>query len=116
MPNAPTSKVISSASDARVTIVRFRERVVDALAAACMVAGTGLFLLARQSLTSLANGTYLLPVGTTYVSRADFHSAQSTFGLWLAAAGLALAIGAAMSHSRARRGGNRRGLASAEAR
>jgi hypothetical protein len=115
MTNDPNQRFTPSEKAAPVTVVRLRERVADTVAAICLVSGTGLFLFARQSLASLADGTYLVPVGASYVSRADLHLAQSRIGLWLAAAGLALAIGAAMSHSRARRAGVRRRLASADA-
>jgi len=104
-----------SQSTAQVTVVRLRERVADVIAATCLVSGAGLFLFARQSLTSLAKGTYLVPVGTSYISRADFHAAQSKLGLWLVASGIAVAVAAAMSHSRARRSDERRGFARVEA-
>lgn len=116
MTNDPTPRSTRSLNAPRVTVVRFRERVVDALAAICLVGGSVLFLFARQSLTSLANGKYLIPAGSSYVAHVDTHALQSTIGLWLAAVGLALAIGSAMSHSRARRAGGRRRLASANAR
>ena len=116
MTNDPNQTFGRPDKTVQVTVVRFRERVADAVAATCLLSGTGLFLFARQSLTALAKGTYLAPVGATYVSRADLHAMQSRIGLWLAAMGLALAIGAAMSHSRARRVKVQRALASADAR
>ncbi|MEP7344477.1 MAG: hypothetical protein ABI877_04395 [Gemmatimonadaceae bacterium] len=113
MINDSTPKFTPAAHRARVTVVRFRERIADTLSAILLVGGVALFLFARQSLASLANGTYPVPLGTSYVSRADVFATRSEIGLWLAAAGLALAIGAAMSHVRARRAGGRRRLASA---
>lgn len=115
MDNVPTPRFTPTGS-AFVTVVRFRERVADAIAAVCLLTGAGLFLFARQALRALANGTYLVPAGTTYVSRADLHSAQSKIGLWLLATGLAVAIAAAMSHSRARRIGAQRAWERASAR
>lgn len=116
MTNDPNQTFGRPEKAAKITVVRFRERVADAVAATCLLSGAGLFLFARQSLTSLAKGTYLAPLGATYVSRAELHAMQSSIGLWLVAAGLALAIGAAMSHSRARRAKVQRALASADAR
>ena len=78
------------------------DRVLDAGAGALLLVGTGLFLFARYSLTSLANGTYSVPRGVSFVSRADLHSAQSQTGLWLAGAGLLLSLVAAASHWRKR--------------
>ncbi len=96
-----------NAAPVRVILVRTRERIADAAAATLLVTGIGLFLFARQSLTALANGTYFVPAGTTYVSRADLHTTQSRLGLWLAATGLAIAIAAALSHSRSRKRASR---------
>lgn len=90
------------ATESRPVIVRVKafDRVLDAGAAALLLGGTGLFLFARYSLTSLANGTYSVPKGVTFVSRADLHAAQSQTGLWLAAAGLLMSLVAAASHWR----------------
>ncbi|MFN8575059.1 MAG: hypothetical protein U0132_23605 [Gemmatimonadaceae bacterium] len=105
-----------NAAPVRVILVRTRDRIADAAAATFLVTGIGLFLFARQSLTALANGTYLVPAGMSYVSRADLHTAQSRLGLMLAAIGLAIAIAAALSHSRTRKGkANTAPLAKADA-
>jgi hypothetical protein len=89
-------------TERRPTVERVKvfDRVLDAGAAALLLAGTGMFLFARYSLTSLANGTYTVPKGVTFVSRADLHAAQSQTGLWLAAAGLLMSLIAAASHWR----------------
>lgn len=115
MRNDQTSERTASWSAALATVVRLRERVVDAFAALCLVSGTGLFLFARYSLTSLANGTYVVPAGVPYISRADLHVAQSQIGLILVAVGLAVAIGSAMIFSHGRRVSARRILASTNA-
>lgn len=105
-----------TAAPVRVTLVRTVDRIADAVAASFIVAGVGLFLFARQSLTSLANGTYRVAAGSSYVARADVHAAQSKLGLWLAALGLAIAIASALSHLRAgRRRTAREALAKADA-
>jgi hypothetical protein len=93
MPEANESRPV-------VERVKVFDRVLDAGAAALLLAGTGMFLFARYSLTSLANGTYMVPKGVTFVSRADLHSAQSQTGLWLAAAGLLMSLVATASHWR----------------
>ena len=55
------------------------ERLWDALAMLLIVAGTTLFLMARNGLTSLASGTHKLPTGVQpFVQRADYFSAQSS--------------------------------------
>lgn len=115
MQNDPTPPFTPAHHVAYMAVVRFRERVADAVAATLLISGAALFLFAKQSLTALANGTYLAPVGASYVARADLHAAQSKLGLWLAAAGLALALAAAMSHARARRGNARGALSGASA-
>ena len=80
------------------------ERLWDALAALLIVAGTTLFLLARNGLTSLANGTGALPAGVrSYVQRADYFSAQSSLGLALIGIGVAVGVGASIRHTLRRR-------------
>ena len=79
--------------------VHAADRLWDALAMLIIVAGTTLFLLARNGLASLAAGTEKLPAGmTSYVQRADYFSAQSSLGLGLICVGVAVGIAAAVRH------------------
>ncbi|MBV6522651.1 MAG: hypothetical protein MNPFHGCM_02799 [Gemmatimonadaceae bacterium] len=107
MDHASTPPFVPAHASPSVTVVRFQERLADAVAGILLLGGAGIFLFARQALTALANGTYTTAGGVTLVSRADLHSAQSRLGLWLAATGLAIAIASAMSHARTRRRSNR---------
>jgi hypothetical protein len=87
----------------RVT-VHSGDRLWDALAMLLILAGTTLFLLARSGLASLANGTMTLPPGvTSYVQRADYFSAQSSLGLVMIGAGVAVGLYAAVRHALRRR-------------
>ena len=80
------------------------ERLWDALAALLIVAGTTLFLLARNGLASIANGTGTLPAGMhSYVQRADYLSAQSSLGLGLIGIGVAVGVAASIRHTLRRR-------------
>ena len=86
-------------------VVHSAERLWDALAMLLIVSGTTLFLLARNGLASLAEGTQDLPPGvTSYVQRADYFSAQSSLGLVLIGVGVATGLGAAVRHAVRRRG------------
>ncbi|MFN8581266.1 MAG: hypothetical protein U0163_09860 [Gemmatimonadaceae bacterium] len=106
----------ASTAPVRVIVVRTRERIADAAAALFLVGGVSLFLLGRRALTALANGTYQVPVGESYVDRADLHNLQTKVGLWMAAFGLAISLAAALSHSRtSRRRSAQRPLAKADA-
>ena len=84
--------------------VHAADRLWDALAMLLIIAGTTLFLLARSGLTSLANGTQILPTGVkSYVQRADYFSAQSSLGLALVGVGVAVGLAAAVRHMLRRR-------------
>ena len=84
--------------------VHAAERLWDALAMLLIVAGTTLFLMARNGLASLANGTHTLPAGAgSFVQRADYFSAQSTIGLTLIGLGMAVGLGASIRHTLRRR-------------
>jgi hypothetical protein len=86
------------------SVVHSADRLWDALAMLMIVAGTTLFLLARSGLASLANGTHALPAGvTSYVQRADYFSAQSSLGLLMIGAGVAVGLGAWVRHALRRR-------------
>ena len=84
------------------------ERLWDALAMLLIVAGTTLFLMARNGLASIANGTSTLPTGVrSYVQRADYFSAQSSLGLGLVGVGVAVGLAAAVRHAVRRRAASR---------
>jgi len=84
--------------------VHAAERLWDALAMLLIVAGTTLFLMARNGLASLASGTLRVPVGMgSYVQRADYFSVQSTIGLALIGLGMAVGLGASIRHTLRRR-------------
>jgi hypothetical protein len=88
--------------------VHTTERLWDALAMLLIVAGTTLFLMARNGLASLASGTHKLPAGIgSFVQRADYFSAQSSIGLTLIGLGIAVGLAASIRHAvrqRAQRG------------
>ena len=94
----------SHRSERSAGVVHSTDRLWDALAMQMIVAGTTLFLLARNGLASLANGTETLPAGvTSYVQRADYFSAQSSLGLLMIGAGVAVGLAAAIRHALRRR-------------
>ena len=79
--------------------VHSADRLWDALAALLILAGTTLFLLARNGLASIAAGTHQLPEGvSSWVQRADYFSAQSSLGLAIIGAGVAVGVWAAVRH------------------
>ena len=84
--------------------VHSADRLWDALAALLILAGTTLFLLARSGLASIADGTHKLPDGaTSWVQRADYFSAQSTLGIGIIGAGVAVGLWAAVRHTMRKR-------------
>jgi hypothetical protein len=85
--------------------VRFQERILDVAAALLLGGGVSLFAIARRALGALASGTYPVPEGVSYVTRVDFHAAQSRIGLWMVGAGLIVGAIAAMQHVRRSRRG-----------
>ena len=86
--------------------VHSADRLWDALSALLILAGTTLFLLARNGLASIAAGTHQLPDGmTSWVQRADYFSAQSSLGLAIAAAGVGVGVWAAVRHMIRKRSG-----------
>ena len=88
--------------------VHSAERLWDALAMLLIIAGTTLFLLARNGLVSLADGTHTLPPGiTSYVQRADYFSAQSSLGLGMIGAGVIVGLVSTVRHLIRRRSARR---------
>ena len=85
-------------------VVHASDRLWDALAGLLIVAGTTLFLLARNGLASLASGTEKLPPDTgSYVQRADYFSAQSSLGVGLIVVGVVVGLAASIRHTLRRR-------------
>jgi hypothetical protein len=93
---APALRVEQSASKA----VRPRDRMLNAIAGICIVSGAALFLLARRTLTKIAEGGMALPAGSALsnVAYADSIVLRSRVGLWLVVVGATLAVAAAISH------------------
>ncbi len=87
--------------------VRLQDRVIDAVATLLLCAGVALFFIGRQALSSLADGTYAAPKVGSWVQRADFHAAQTQWGIWLIAAGVAVALTSAARHVRHRSAASR---------
>lgn len=87
----------------RARPVRGIERLWDATALILVMAGVSLFAMARNALTSIANGSYALPEGSSWVAQTDFHVVQSRAGLALAAAGMAIGLVAGLMHWRSGR-------------
>jgi hypothetical protein len=84
--------------------VNSSDRLWDALSALLILAGTTLFLLARSGLSSIADGTHVLPDGvTSYVQRADYFSAQSSLGLVMIGVGVGVGLWAWIRHFMRRR-------------
>jgi hypothetical protein len=80
--------------------VRPRDRLLNVVAGVCIVSGTGLFLLARRTLNSIAAGEVVLPFGSALsnVAYTDSVVLRSRIGLWLVVVGATLAVAAAISH------------------
>jgi hypothetical protein len=78
--------------------VKLAERAWDLLAVALITSGTALYLLARRGLAALSNGTYQVPEGVTWVSRADLHVTQTRLAAWCIAVGITLAVVATIRH------------------
>ena len=87
--------------------VHASDRLWDALAMLLILAGTTLFLLARNGLASIAAGAQQpLPPGmTSYTQRADYFSAQSSLGLGLVVVGVLIGLTAFARHAMRRREG-----------
>jgi uncharacterized membrane protein YidH (DUF202 family) len=78
--------------------VRFSDRLWDLTALALVLGGVGLFFFGRHALDTLGAGTYKLPRGVTYVSRADLHVAQTRIGIYCIAMGILVGVAAALRH------------------
>lgn len=69
-----------------------------------ILAGTTLFLLARSGLASIQDSSQAPPAGfSSWVQRADYFSAQSSLGLLMIGAGVAVGIWSAARHLMRRR-------------
>jgi hypothetical protein len=90
----PQRNGASAASLARPT-----DRTLDFVAALFLSAGTILFFIGRHALKSIAQGSYKLPAGYTWVARAELHDRQTTIGMRLVVAGIVIAIASASYHA-----------------
>jgi hypothetical protein len=97
-----TTPPLSAATEREIHAVRMSDRLWDAAALLLILAGTTLFFLARHALEALAAGSYSVPKGVSYVTRADLHSEQSRLGLMIVGAGVLLGLISAVRHLRAR--------------
>ena len=69
-----------------------------------ILAGTTLFLLARSGLASISDSSQPPPTGfTSWVQRADYFAAQSSLGMGMIGAGVAVGVWAAVRHVARRR-------------
>jgi hypothetical protein len=77
-----------------------RDRVLNLIAGACIVSGAGLFLFARRTLSTIAEGAITLPAGSAIsnVAYTDSVVLRSRIGLWLVVVGATLAVASAISH------------------
>jgi hypothetical protein len=80
--------------------VRPRDRVLNVVAAICILSGTALFLLARRTLDAIAAGRVTIPAGSALsnIAYTDSIVLRSRVGLWLVVVGATLAVAAAISH------------------
>jgi hypothetical protein len=79
--------------------VRLRDRLLDVVAALCIIGGATMFLLARRTLTAIAAGEIKLPLGpVSNVAFADSVVLRSRIGIWLVVVGALLAVASAISH------------------
>jgi hypothetical protein len=83
--------------------VRRKDRLWDISAAALLVGGMILFVIGRQALNALSEGSYPAPNGESWVSRADLHAAQTRWGIWLVLSGVAVGLLSAVRHALHRR-------------
>jgi hypothetical protein len=72
--------------------------LLDLTALGLLIVGVGLFAHGREVLLALGNRTYAVPTGTTWLSVAERYDAQTQWGLWIAAAGLAIGVLSAVKH------------------
>ena len=80
--------------------VRLRDRLLDFVAALCIIGGATMFLLARRTLTVIGDGGLVFPYGSpvTNVAFTDSVVLRSRFGIWLVVVGALLAVASAISH------------------
>ena len=81
------------------TQVRLRDRLLDVVAAVCIVVGVTMFLLARRTLDTIAAGDMVLPLGPlSNVALTDSVVLRSRIGIWLVVVGALFAVASAISH------------------
>ena len=83
--------------------MRPQDRLWDFTSAGLVIVGMILFAFGRAALNALADGTYPAPTGESWVSRADLHTAQTRWGIWLIVAGVTVGMFSALRHAMHRR-------------
>jgi hypothetical protein len=94
----PLHSVASVPGERHRRPVRLIDRIWDAIAVLLVIGGVAFFFVARRALTALANGSYDVPAGTSWVSRADLHVAQSRLAIWIIVLGMLVGVVAALRH------------------
>jgi hypothetical protein len=79
-------------------VVQRADRLFDLLALLLLLMGSTAFLVGRFGLASLGSGTHDAPQGSSWVALAERHDAQTRWGLWIAVAGLLVALVSAGRH------------------
>lgn len=77
---------------------RLSDRIWDAAALALVIGGVAVFAAARRALTSIGEGTYVMPPGVSAVAQADLHVAHSRLGIFIVCLGVVTGILAAARH------------------
>lgn len=82
---------------ARVAAV---DRAVDAAALVLIVGGIAAFVLARNALVAISEGTYHIPSGSTWVAQTDLQLAHAKLALGVIGSGVVVAVVGAVRHRR----------------
>ena len=104
MPPTPVASfaTLPERAPSRSPVVNLSDRLWDLVALVLILAGISMFIMARNALTSMANGTFTPPPGSTHVERADYFAMESTIGMFVAGAGIVIGVIAAIRHARRR--------------
>ena len=75
---------------------RTSDRILDFVALTILLGGLATFALARRALSSIGEGSYVMPSGVSAVAQTDVHVAQSRLGLFIVLVGVLLGVVAAV--------------------
>ena len=102
MPPTPVASfaTLPERAPSRVPTVSLSDRLWDLVALLLILAGVSMFIMARNALSSMANGTFTPPPGSTHVERADYYAMESTIGMLIAGVGVVIGVIAAIRHWR----------------